>query len=284
MISVILEKALLVLLTAVLVFNMIQRRHLSHGEGKRFATLGFAGILLIITSGLFVINKLELPQFTVLPLLFLGALAAFLFRKRLFKFRFRCVECGNRLILTRTLYRDDNLCSDCVSSAAMPHSVKELDWDNWVPDEDAVLCFMYTDTEILLIHKKTGLGAGKINAPGGRIEKGESSLQAAIRESQEEVGITPIGPVKRADLSFQFTNGYSLHGSAFFAKDWSGNLIETDEAAPFWCPILDIPWAKMWEDDAFWLPQALEGKNITGRFIFDEDTMLSYDLADGLPT
>ena len=37
-----------------------------------------------------------------------------------------------------------------------------------------------------------GLGAGKINAPGGKLEAGETALAAAIRETQEEIGVTPL--------------------------------------------------------------------------------------------
>ena len=61
----------------------------------------------------------------------------------------------------------------------------------WNAVEDAVLCFIRDRAEgkILLIHKKTGLGAGLINAPGGRVEKGETPKAAAVRETYEEVGL-----------------------------------------------------------------------------------------------
>ena len=142
----------------------------------------------------------------------------------------------------------------------------------------AVTCFIIRGEEILLIHKKTGLGAGKINAPGGRIEPGESAAQAAVRECIEEVGITPISPEKRVDLSFEFTDGYSLHCSSFFAYSHTGAEIETDEADPFWCDIDKIPFSEMWEDDAIWLPMALRGECLKGRFIFDGDRMLSKEI------
>ena len=48
-------------------------------------------------------------------------------------------------------------------------SVEEVDWEYWKFSEDAVLCFIEDQENLLLIHKKTGLGKGKINAPGGRI-------------------------------------------------------------------------------------------------------------------
>lgn len=159
----------------------------------------------------------------------------------------------------------------------IPKTVEDVDWEFWVPAERAVLCYLTHKGRILLIHKKTGLGAGKINAPGGRIEPGETPLHAAVRETEEETGITPLNPVQRAEVSFIFTNGYSLKGEIFFADDYKGIMLkETREAVPFWCPADDIPYADMWEDDIFWLPLALSGKYVRGFFIFDDDKMVSH--------
>jgi 8-oxo-dGTP diphosphatase len=51
----------------------------------------------------------------------------------------------------------------------------KTDWSVWQPTERANLCFVTRGDEVLLIHKKRGLGAGKINGPGGRIEPGETA-------------------------------------------------------------------------------------------------------------
>ena len=45
-----------------------------------------------------------------------------------------------------------------------------MDWKNWIPRERANLCFIVKDGSVLLIRKKRGLGAGKVNGPGGKIE------------------------------------------------------------------------------------------------------------------
>lgn len=150
----------------------------------------------------------------------------------------------------------------------------------WIPVEAAVLCFVRNRPkhEILLIHKKTGLGAGLINAPGGRIEKGESPEQAAIRETSEEVGLVVNNLTFSGDLYFQFTNGHSIRGYVFQTDLWSGELVETDEADPFWCHEVNIPYSKMWADDSWWLPQMLADRQFCGRFIFDEDKMISMSL------
>jgi len=56
--------------------------------------------------------------------------------------------------------------------------------------------------------------------------------------------------------------------------DHKGELTETEEAAPFWQDVDAIPYDKMWEDDAYWLPEAMAGKFVEGRFIFDGETRL----------
>ncbi|MCL2557541.1 MAG: NUDIX domain-containing protein, partial [Treponema sp.] len=93
---------------------------------------------------------------------------------------------------------------------------ESIDWAAWRPAERAVVVYIVDGArgKVLLILKKTGLGKGKVNAPGGRIEPGESPLQAAIRECIEEVSITPLAPEKRAELRFQFASGYSLYVEA----------------------------------------------------------------------
>ncbi|MGC1480322.1 MAG: 8-oxo-dGTP diphosphatase [Chthoniobacterales bacterium] len=151
-------------------------------------------------------------------------------------------------------------------------------WDDWRPTERATLCFVVRDGWILLIHKKRGLGAGKINGPGGRLEPGETPLEAAVRETQEEVGVTPLGVALRGELFFQFVDGYALECSVFTANDCEGDLIETDEAKPIWTRVAEIPFGEMWADDVHWLPGVLEGGCFRGFFEFDGDQMLSKNL------
>src|SRR5512147_1215260 len=92
---------------------------------------------------------------------------------------------------------------------------EDIDWTNWTPQEHATLLFVRRDAQVLLIRKKRGLGAGKINGPGGRLDDGESLLQCAIREVQEELRVTPTGVEPRGELAFQFTDGYALFVSVF---------------------------------------------------------------------
>ena len=71
-----------------------------------------------------------------------------------------------------------------------------IDWGGWRPDMRATLMFIRDGHEVLLMRKLRGIGAGKINAPGGKIEPGETPLEGAIRETQEELLVTPLKPRK----------------------------------------------------------------------------------------
>lgn len=160
----------------------------------------------------------------------------------------------------------------------------DIDWTTWQPVHHATLTFVVDGDRVLLIRKKRGLGAGKINGPGGKLDAGELPEACAIRECREEVGITPADLWFAGENRFQFTDGYSIQVHTFVAGSYEGSPVETDEAIPFWQPMRAIPYEEMWADDRLWLPHALAGRRIDGRWIFEGDTFLDYELAiDGLP-
>jgi len=158
---------------------------------------------------------------------------------------------------------------------------RRVDWERWVPDDRATLVFVVAGDEILLIRKKRGLGAGKINGPGGKLEAGESPLESAVREVREELRVTPTGMEHAGELSFQFTDGYAIHVHVFRAQGCDGRPEETAEAEPLWTPLDRIPFDEMWADDRLWIPHLLAGDFFTGRFVFDGDAMLASDLHAG---
>ena len=156
----------------------------------------------------------------------------------------------------------------------------DFNWPvEWKPRERATLMFVVKDGRILLIMKKRGLGAGKVNGPGGRIDPGETPEQCAIRETQEELLITPTGVSFAGELMFQFIDGHSIHGYVYTATDHTGEPTETNEAAPLWTDVNAIPYEKMWQDDALWIPLMLADTKFVGRFVFDGDKMLWHDVA-----
>ena len=150
----------------------------------------------------------------------------------------------------------------------------DIDWKQFRPQERAVIVFVRRRDKVLLINKKRGLGAGKVNGPGGRIEPGETPRDAAIREIREETCLEIVDPVEHATLHFSFRSGYTLTAYVYVTETFSGTPVETDEADPFWAPLDAIPYVSMWADDRHWLPEVLAGRYVDGCFVFDGDSMV----------
>ena len=81
--------------------------------------------------------------------------------------------------------------------------IEPIDWSQWQPDQHATLLLVIKNNKILLIEKKRGLGAGKFNGPGGKLDPGETPLAAAIREVEEELLITPLEVSFTGEVWFQ---------------------------------------------------------------------------------
>ena len=148
----------------------------------------------------------------------------------------------------------------------------------WQAVNKATLVFVVDNDRVLLIRKKRGLGKGKINGPGGKLDPGETSEQCACREVSEELLIDISDLSFGGRLRFQFTDDYSIDVNVYIARQFEGVPTETDEALPLWFNISDIPYDEMWADDVIWLPRVLAGEKVDGRFIFNDDVMLEHEV------
>ena len=146
--------------------------------------------------------------------------------------------------------------------------------DGWRGDFDATLLYVVRGGEILLIRKKRGIGAGKLNGAGGKVDPGEDSLQAAVREFEEELGARPIAPRKLGEVGFDVVDDVSILIHVFRSDALEGEPVETDEATPLWVPVDDIPYDRMWADDRHWLPHLLENRRFEAFARFAGDRML----------
>jgi 8-oxo-dGTP diphosphatase len=158
----------------------------------------------------------------------------------------------------------------------------DIDWDSWQGEHKATLVFVIRDGEILLINKKTGLGKGKVNGPGGKVDPGETPEACAVRECREELSITVSNLEYCGEHRIQFVGGYSIHVWVYRTRDFNVVPTECLEAEPLWAPLDGIPYEQMWEDDQYWLPMVIRGERFTTRWIFDDDHMLDYEIrSDG---
>lgn len=140
------------------------------------------------------------------------------------------------------------------------------------PLRQATVLLLLRDDEVLLAMKKRGFGSGKWNGVGGKADDGETIEETAIRETREEIKVTPLKPKKIAILNYHFPYekswGQQVH--VFSATAWIGTPTETEEMNPQWFKIKEIPYDKMWIDDIVWMPRAFEGALIKGSFMFEE--------------
>jgi 8-oxo-dGTP diphosphatase len=140
------------------------------------------------------------------------------------------------------------------------------------------LLFLRREAEILLAMKKRGFGVGKWNGVGGKVEKGETYVQAAIRECQEEIGVTPHSLQKVGELDFKDLPDVEHYCHIYVTTSWDGEPRETEEMNPRWFAETDIPYAHMWPDDKDWLPLLLSEHHFSGRVVVENDRVMECDI------
>jgi mutator protein MutT len=141
----------------------------------------------------------------------------------------------------------------------------------------ATLLFLQRRNEILLAMKKRGFGAGRWNGVGGKVESGETIEQALVRECREEISVTPLVYHKVAEHEFtEFHDGAQkrMLVQTFLCSEWEGEPAESEEMAPQWFNVSNIPYEQMWSDDPYWLPQILGDKKVRTHFVLDEHDKL----------
>ena len=108
---------------------------------------------------------------------------------------------------------------------------------------ETTLALLKRKDEILLALKKRGFGEGKYNGVGGKIEKDETPEEAMIRETKEEILVTPTKYEKVGIIEFdEFYKGKEEHVlfHLYMAYDWLGEPTESEEMKPYWFNINNI--------------------------------------------
>jgi 8-oxo-dGTP diphosphatase len=137
------------------------------------------------------------------------------------------------------------------------------------------ICYIKKDDEVLLQKKSKELfGGDKYNAPGGKIQEGETPEVAVIREVKEETGLSVSNLVYHGFIDFydgdESQIAWQVH--VFSTEEFEGELeVKTREGVHEWIHKNQMPYDRMWEDDKYFVPQVLEGKLIVeGNFYFEK--------------
>lgn len=143
------------------------------------------------------------------------------------------------------------------------------------PKKLLTLLMVVRDGSVLLGEKKRGFGAGFYNGFGGKVEKGESVTEGALRELREEAAIEATDATKRGVITFVYDDQPSaMEVHVYHATRFTGEPEETDEMRPRWFDVNALPFDKMWPDDVHWYPMFLEGKKFVGTFWFTNTTTI----------
>lgn len=131
---------------------------------------------------------------------------------------------------------------------------------------------------LLGFKKKARLGKrfrGIWNGFGGGIKSGETIVQAAIREAEEEAGLVvarkdvcSMGVVK---ARFIDKPGQAFYLFFFRADRFAGEPQETEEMRPQWFLAKDIPFEQMWGIDKWVIPLVLAGRKFGGYVLYSKD-------------
>lgn len=142
------------------------------------------------------------------------------------------------------------------------------------------LAYIQKEGRILLGMKRRGFGTGKWNGFGGKLHEGETFEVAAVREMQEEAGVTPVELSEIGQLDFEFVGDpLILETRVFVTSKYEGEPQETEEMSPKWHKLDEIPYADMWDGDKYWLPLLLQGQKFKGHLLFNRnDKVLSHKI------
>ena len=128
----------------------------------------------------------------------------------------------------------------------------------------ATICYIDNGKEFLLLHrnkKPKDVHAGKWIGVGGKLEKGETPQECAVREILEETGLRVNKPILKGIITFpDFTPDNDWYTYVFKATEFEGELIDCDEGTLEWVPYEEILSKSTWEGDYTFLSWILEDK------------------------
>lgn len=144
----------------------------------------------------------------------------------------------------------------------------------------ATLVYVKRPGQTLMLHriKRAGdMHQGKWNGLGGKFEPGESPEACAIREVQEESGLTIRSPELRGFLTFpKFRPDEDWYAFVFVARSFTGELIDSTEGVLQWiddAALLSLP---LWEGDRVFLPWLTQPRFFSARFVYEAGRYVSH--------
>ena len=156
-----------------------------------------------------------------------------------------------------------------------------------------IVCYLIRDGKVLLGERKSssrGLGIGRVAGIGGKVAdlpglEQETETQAVLREVYEETGcrVTSFHPAGTVLFLFPSKPKWNETVAVYIADAYEGEPKETESMAPAWFDMHNLPYERMWADARHWIPQVLQGKRVSARFLYGPDnvSIIEKDIAVG---
>ena len=128
---------------------------------------------------------------------------------------------------------------------------------------DTSLIYIEQEGCYLLLHrikKERDVNKDKWIGVGGKFLPGETPEQCAIRETQEETGLTLIAPQYRGIVDFKSIGWPEERMHLFWADRFTGTLKECEEGTLEWVPKQKVKELPQWEGDRIFLRLLEEGE------------------------
>jgi 8-oxo-dGTP diphosphatase len=144
----------------------------------------------------------------------------------------------------------------------------------------ATLCYLRKDRHTLMIHrikKENDMHAGKWNGLGGKLEPGETPEECAIREIQEESGLTVKSLKLRGIITFPgFSDDEDWYTFLFVVEDFEGELIDSPEGELRWVPDKELLALNLWPGDRIFIPWLGRREFFSGKFIYKDRQLVEH--------
>lgn len=101
--------------------------------------------------------------------------------------------------------------------------------------------FILLRNDQLLLEKRRAdktVDPGLIMIPGGHMEEGESQWQTLLRETAEELAITPTRASYVCSLIHRTTENQLLH--YYLVHEWQGEICAQEAESVFWSPLATV--------------------------------------------
>lgn len=148
----------------------------------------------------------------------------------------------------------------------------------------ATLVYVVQGDEVLMIHRnqrENDLHFGKYNGLGGKFEEGESPRACAIRELQEESGLTATELTLKGQILFPKFDKLKRDWLVFVyrVEKFQGDLIRLNhEGELVWKKQNELLSLNLWEGDKLFLPYVFKSGSFEGTIQYLEGKVIDHEI------